>query len=37
MGLFFFVRLGLVVEGTPPEFAAASHEVAVFELGAPGE
>lgn len=31
-GVFFFVRLGLVAEGTPEEYAAASDEVAVFEL-----
>lgn len=31
-GVFFFVRLGLVTTGTPEEFAAASDEVAVFEL-----
>ena len=34
-GVFFFVRLGLVAKGTPAEFAAASDEVAVFELRAP--
>ncbi len=31
-GVFFFVRLGLVAAGTAEEFAAASAEVAVFEL-----
>jgi len=31
-GVFFFVRLGLVTTGTPEEFAAASDEVAVFEI-----
>ena len=35
-GVFFFVRLGLVREGTPAEFAAASDRVAVFELLSPG-
>jgi hypothetical protein len=36
-GVFFFVRLGLVAKGTPEEFAAASDQVAVFELEPPGE
>jgi deazaflavin-dependent oxidoreductase (nitroreductase family) len=31
-GVGFFVRLGLVTEGTPEEFAAAADRVAVFEL-----
>jgi F420H(2)-dependent quinone reductase len=31
-GVDFFVRLGLVEQGTPEQFAAAADQVAVFEI-----